>query len=206
MKIGIMGGTFYPIHNGHLMLAEHAFRQFCLDKIWFMPNKMPPHKSDREISLMTEHRVEMIRRAIADHPEYELQLYEIEHTTVSYSYKTLEHFQTAYPDDEFYFIIGADSLFMFDTWVHPERIAATCVILAAFRDGASRERMKEQIASLNQRYNGDFRLLDTPYLDVSSTEIRRCERGVRDKIPESVWSYMKEHRLFWQETESVHES
>lgn len=199
MKIGIIGGTFYPIHNGHLMLAEHAFRQYHLEKIWFMPNKIPPHKSDREIAHMTEHRVEMIRRAIAGHAEYELQTYEIDHTTVSYSYKTLEYFKTAYPDDEFYFIIGADSLFAFDTWVHPERIASLCVILAAFRDGISREKMTEQIADLNQRYHGDFRLIDTPYLDVSSTEIRSGAVTVRDKIPESVMKYIKEHGLFLSE-------
>lgn len=198
MKIGILGGTFYPIHKGHMMLAEYALGQYQLDKIWFMPNHMPPHKENRQIADMTKHRVEMVRRAIAPYPQYEVQLYEVEKQDVSYSYKTLEYFKEAYPEDTFYFIIGADSLFAFDTWVKPERIAKACIILAAYRDGKDTGEMEARIEELNARYEGDFRLLKTPNVNISSTQIREGEGQLERSVPSKVWNYMRQHHLFGQ--------
>lgn len=198
MKIGILGGTFYPIHNGHMMLADYALKQYQLDKIWFMPNHMPPHKGDQQIADMTKYRVEMVRRAIAPYPQYELQLYEVEKQDVSYSYKTLEYFQETYPEDTFYFIIGADSLFAFDTWVKPERIAKSCIVLAAYRDGKVTNEMETRIAELNARYQGDFRLLKTPNVDISSTQIREGDGSLKETLPPAVWSYIREQHLFGQ--------
>lgn len=198
MKIGILGGTFYPIHNGHMMLADYAYKQYQLDKIWFMPNHMPPHKENRQIADMTKHRVEMVRRAISPYPQYELQLYEVEKKDVSYSYKTLEFFKETYPEDTFYFIVGADSLFAFDTWVKPERITKTCIILAAYRDGKVTEEMQARMEDLNVRYKGDFRLLKTPNVDISSTRIREGDGQIRSYVPPEVWDYMKEQHLFGQ--------
>ena len=106
MKIGIMGGTFDPIHNGHLMLGRYARDLYQLDEVWFMPNGNPPHKADASIEAMTMHRVEMVRRAIENEQKFALQLYEVNRTEVNYSYLTMEHFKTCYPKDEFYFIIG----------------------------------------------------------------------------------------------------
>lgn len=199
MKIGIMGGTFYPIHNGHLMLAEYAKKEYQLDKIWFMPNKIPPHKSNASIEAMMTHRVEMVKIAIKANPDYILQPYEVENTEVSYSYRTLDHFKEAYPRDTFYFIIGADSLFALETWVKPERILKNCVILAAFRDGKNLQEMQRQIEYLNEKYDSDIRLLHTPNLDISSTDIRerlRSGAAVTDMIPEEVADYIKEQHLF----------
>lgn len=199
MKIGIVGGTFYPIHKGHLMLAEYAKKEYHLDKIWFMPNKIPPHKSNASIEAMMKHRVEMVKLAIGANPDYVLQPYEVEHTDVSYSYRTLEHFRETYPRDTFYFIIGADSLFAIESWVKPERILKSCVILAAFRDGKNLEEMQRQISYLNEKYGGDIRLLHTPNTDVSSTDIRRrlrCGETVGGMVPKEVETYMKEQHLF----------
>lgn len=196
MKVGILGGTFYPIHNGHMMLASYALTQYNLDKIWFMPNHQPPHKNNQSIADMTRHRVEMVKRAIAPYPQYELQMYEVEKQDVSYLYKTMEYFKETYPEDEFYFIIGADSLFAFDTWVYPERIAASCVLLAAYRDDKGTDAMKDKIAQLNTRYQGDFRLLETPTVDISSTQIRDEDTDMQTMVPEAVWEYIKENHLF----------
>ena len=121
MKIGIMGGTFDPIHNGHVMLGEYARDLFSLDEIWFMPNGNPPHKMNEKIESQTKHRVEMVRRAIADKDGFVLQLYEVERQEINYSYLTMEHFKEVYPECEFYFIIGADSLFALESWRHPEK-------------------------------------------------------------------------------------
>ena len=134
MKIGIMGGTFDPIHNGHLMLGHAAYETFSLDQIWFMPNGNPPHKKSETIKSTAEDRMKMTSLAIAPFPEFVLQPYEALREEVSCSYQTMEYFKEMYPEDEFYFIIGADSLMAIETWVHPERIFPTCTILATYRD------------------------------------------------------------------------
>lgn len=202
MKIGIMGGTFDPIHNGHLMLGRYAETQFELDEIWFMPNGNPPHKMSDTIETQTKHRVEMVRRAIADEKGFALQLYEVERREVNYSYLTMEAFRKIYPEHAFYFIIGADSLFAIESWSKPERLLQTCIILAAYRDGKDTAEMEEQIAYLNRKYNADIRLLNTPDIDISSSEIRqRMKYGlpVEEMIPKDVFQYIQEKHLYMDE-------
>lgn len=199
MKIGIMGGTFDPIHNGHLMLGEYAYRQFDLDLIWFMPNGNPPHKSNDSIESQTKHRVEMVKRAISGTEYFSLQPYEAETKEVHYSYKTMDYFKRSYPEHEFYFIIGADSLFSIEKWVHPEILLKKCVILAAYRDEKGTEEMLAQIAYLNQKYQADIRLLNTPNIDISSSEIReKLKRGqsIQEIVPDTVYAYIEENQLY----------
>ena len=153
MKIGIMGGTFDPIHNGHLMLGHAAYETFSLDQIWFMPNGNPPHKKSETIKSTAEGRMKMTSLAIAPFPEFVLQPYEALREEVSCSYQTMEYFKEMYPEDEFYFIIGADSLMAIETWVHPERIFPTCTILATYRDEIkTKEEMDQQIHHLSEKY------------------------------------------------------
>lgn len=199
MKIGIMGGTFDPIHNGHLMLGEYAYRQFDLDLIWFMPNGNPPHKSNDSIESQTKNRVEMVKRAISGTEYFSLQPYEAETKEVHYSYKTMDYFKRSYPEHEFYFIIGADSLFSIEKWVHPEILLKKCVILAAYRDEKGTEEMLAQIAYLNQKYQADIRLLNTPNVDISSSEIReKLKRGqsIQEIVPDTVYAYIEENQLY----------
>lgn len=199
MKIGIMGGTFDPIHSGHLMLGRFARDLFALDEIWFMPNGTPPHKTNDSIESRTKHRVEMVKRAISNEKDFVLQLYEVENQEVNYSYLTMEHFREVYPEHEFYFIIGADSLFSIEKWRYPERLLKTCVILAAYRDGKNKKEMGEQIAYLNQKFGADIRLLNTPNVDVSSSEIReklRAHEDVSDMMPAHVYEYILENQLY----------
>ncbi|MBQ8803581.1 MAG: nicotinate-nucleotide adenylyltransferase [Tyzzerella sp.] len=207
MKIGIMGGTFDPIHKGHLMLGEYARELFALDEIWFMPNGNPPHKLNENIESQTNHRVEMVKRAIEGNAGFVLQLYEVNRKEVNYSYKTMEHFKEVYPDNKFYFIIGADSLFALERWVHPERLLKTCIILAAYRDGKDTKEMEAQIQYLNEKFDADIRLLNTPNVDISSSEIRRRMKSgesIEDLVPESVYSYIQSEQLFKDdENESV---
>ena len=199
MKIGILGGTFDPIHNGHLMLGEYAYRQFDLDLIWFMPNGNPPHKSNDSIESQTKHRVEMVKRAISGTEYFSLQPYEAETKEVHYSYKTMDYFKRSYPEHEFYFIIGADSLFSIEKWVHPEILLKKCVILAAYRDEKGTEEMLAQIAYLNQKYQADIRLLNTPNVDISSSEIREMLKdgqSIQEIVPDTVYAYIEENQLY----------
>lgn len=199
MKIGIMGGTFDPIHNGHLMLGEYAYREFRLDQIWFVPNGNPPHKSSDTIESQTKNRVEMVRRAISGTEYFVLQLYEVENKAVHYSYKTMEYFKQSYPEHEFYFIIGADSLFSIEKWVHPEILLKDCVMLAAYRDEKGTEEMLTQIQYLNQKYHADIRLLNTPNVDISSSEIRETLKNgqsIQGIVPDSVYVYIEENQLY----------
>lgn len=199
MKIGIMGGTFDPIHSGHLMLGRYAKDLFLLDEIWFMPNGTPPHKASNSIESQTQHRVEMVKRAISNEKDFSLQLYEVENREVNYSYLTMEHFRETYPEHEFYFIIGADSLFNIETWKCPERLLKTCVFLAAYRDGKNNKEMNEQIAYLNKKYEADIQLLSTPNVDISSSEIReklKLHEDVTDVMPTCVYEYILENHLY----------
>lgn len=199
MKIGIMGGTFDPIHNGHLMLGRYARDLFELDEIWFMPNGTPPHKANDSIEYRTKYRVEMVKRAISNENDFVLQLYEAENKEVNYSYLTMEYFKETYPKHEFYFIIGADSLFNIEKWKCPERLLKTCVILAAYRDGKNKKEMDEQISYLNEKYGADIRLLSTPNVDISSSEIRKklkLHEDVTDMMPAGVCEYILENQLY----------
>ena len=199
MKIGIMGGTFDPIHNGHLMLGEYAYQQFSLDQIWFMPNGNPPHKASETIESQTRNRVEMVKMAIADTDYFALQTYEVENKDVNYSYKTMDHFKEIYPEHEFYFIIGADSLFNIEKWVQPDRLLKTCIMLAAYRDEKTSDEMNAQIEYLNKKYGADIRLLNTPNVDISSSEIRRMLKensSIKEMVPESVYNYIEIKHLF----------
>lgn len=199
MKIGIMGGTFDPIHSGHLMLGRFARDLFALDEIWFMPNGTPPHKSSDMIESQTTHRVEMVKRAISNEKDFVLQLYEVDNKEVNYSYLTMEHFKEIYPEHEFYFIIGADSLFSIDRWKCPDRLLKTCIILAAYRDGKNKKEMEEKIAYLNQKFEADIRLLNTPNVDISSSEIReklKAHEEITNMMPTDVYEYILENQLY----------
>ena len=134
MKIGIMGGTFDPIHNGHIMLGEYAKDLFALDEVWFMPNGNPPHKLNSKIESQTNHRVAMVKAAIEGKDGFKVQLYEVDRKEVNYSYLTMTRFNEIYPENEFYFIIGADSLFQIESWYHPEQVMAMTTLMVSGRE------------------------------------------------------------------------
>lgn len=200
MRIGIMGGTFDPIHNGHLMLGEYAYRKFDLDEVWFMPNGNPPHKQDVSIRRMTDHRIRMTELAIEDIPYFKLCTYETDRTEKSYTYETMECFHERYPEHEFYFIIGADSLLALDSWKCPQRLLQLVTILAAYRDDMDTpEEMDSRIRYLNRKYHGDIRLLRTPVVSVSSRDIRRRIReglSYDYLMPDKTAEYIKQYHIY----------
>ena len=200
MKIGIMGGTFDPIHNGHLMLGETAYHQFQLDKVWYMPNGNPPHKKQSNIGMDAMTRMEMVKLAIDGIDYFELQDYEVMKESVSPTYQTLAHFKEIYPDDIFYYIIGADSLFAIERWLHPELIFPNCIILAACRDEIdTSEEMNSQIDYLCQKYDAQIKFLTSPLIDISSSELRQMiknQQSISGHVPQAVEAFITKEGLY----------
>lgn len=198
-KIGIMGGTFDPIHVGHLILGEKAYEQLHLDKVWFMPSGNPPHKQNREGCASDEQRVEMVKRAISGNPHFELSLIEMNEEGYTYTYRTLETLKEQNPDTDYYFIIGADSLYNFATWKEPARICAACTIVAASRNHIPVRSLDQQMTYLSQQYQGCFIRLDTMNIDVSSRHLRQWlkeGRSLRYYVPDDVISYIRENHIY----------
>lgn len=199
MKIGIMGGTFDPIHIGHLLLGEFAYEDFGLDEIWFLPNGNPPHKQQTEEKDALGHRVEMIRRAIKDVPYFKLCLHEAKENEHSYTYKTMRELNALYPDHDFYFILGADSLFSIEEWKFFREIFPACTILAAMRDDKDAADMQKKILDLEQKYGAKIQILQAPLLEISSTTLRRrASRGqsIYYMVPDAVAEYIKKYNLY----------
>ncbi len=197
-QIGIMGGTFDPIHNAHLALARRAYEQFSLDSIWMLPNGSPPHKQDIMLADVG-HRMRMIRLAIEGIPYLELCSLEAVGRGCHYTFETLRHLKEACPGTRFYFIMGADSLFDFDEWREPGIISQECVILAAVRDHLQRARIEEKGRELARRFGTDIRFLDTPNMDIASTDIRArlaAEEDISDMGPPKVEEYIQRHGLY----------
>ena len=194
-----MGGTFDPIHMGHLILGEQSFEQLHLDKVLFMPSGNPPHKRNRAGRASDGQRVDMVRLAIEDNPHFELSLAEMHETGYTYTYRTLEELKEQNPDTDYFFIIGADSLFTFDEWKEPTRICRACTLVVAVRDHASSDELNQEIKRLSAKYEGHFTLLDTMNIDVSSHQIRSWVsegKSLKYYIPDPVISYMKENGIY----------
>lgn len=198
-RIGIMGGTFDPIHIGHLILGETAYQQFQLDQILFMPAGNPPHKQNRRDRATKEQRTEMVKAAIASNEHFALSLEEMEQEGLTYTYKTLENLKSRNPDTDYYFILGADSLYDFEKWKEPGRILKACTILVATRNHTSYERLNAVIALLEEKYQGDIRLLDSLNIDISSKQIRSWiakGRSLAYYVPDRVIDYIRENKIY----------
>ncbi|MDO5135140.1 MAG: nicotinate-nucleotide adenylyltransferase [Eubacteriales bacterium] len=198
-RIGIMGGTFDPIHIGHLILGEKAYEQLDLDEVWFLPAGNPPHKRNRRGRASDQERSDMVHLAIQDNPHFRLSLEEMKEDGYTYTCRTLENLKKRDPHVDYYFIIGADSLYSFESWRHPERICAACSLVVAVRGHTSRERLEQEMERLSKRYNGHFLRLDTPVMDVSSHLLRRWRRegkSLRYYVPRQVIDYMDDHGIY----------
>lgn len=198
-KIGIMGGTFDPIHVGHLILGEKAYEQLGLSKVLFMPSGNPPHKRDRQGRAEDDQRVEMVRLAIKDNPHFQLSLAEMHDKGYTYTYRTLENLKRENPDTDYYFIIGADSLYDFDKWREPARILACCHMVVATRNHTSIRELEEQIDYISHKYSGHLIRLDTLNIDISSNLIRQWlkeGKSIQYYVKNDVLEYIYEHRIY----------
>ncbi|MDO5560094.1 MAG: nicotinate (nicotinamide) nucleotide adenylyltransferase [Oscillospiraceae bacterium] len=168
-SIGIFGGSFNPVHNGHLNLALNAKKELGLDKVIFVPANIPPHKSSRELAA-NDIRLEMCRLAVSGHDDLEVSDFEMTQTSKSYSIYTVLHFRQMYPDDTLYLLIGSDMLFSFDTWYRYQDILKNVRLAVMSRENGENDRLRKKTQELQQY--GKVHIIGSPPYPVSSTEIR----------------------------------
>ena len=199
-RIGIMGGTFDPIHIGHLILGECAYEQFDLDKVLYMPSGNPPHKPVREGGATNEQRLKMTELAISGNEHFELSVEEMHELGYIYTSKTLTKLTAEHPDTDYYFIMGADSLMQFDHWRDPEIIARLCTIVVAVRDHMPSEELDAQIEKMHEMFGADIRKLSSPNVDVSSSMIRtwiREGKTCRYYLPDDTLTYIQDNGIYY---------
>lgn len=197
-NIGIMGGTFNPIHNGHLAIAQAAYKDACLDKVLFMPSGNSYMKKN---VLGIAKRLDMVRLAIQEYPYFELSLVEAEREGNTYTYETLHRLTTENPDVSYHFIMGADSLFHIEEWREPEQIFSMATLVCAVREDYDMERLRHKGRELT-RLGAKIIYLDIPQIPISSTDIRaRVRNGlsVAGLVPKRVSEYIVQEHLYYEE-------
>jgi nicotinate-nucleotide adenylyltransferase len=213
-RIGLLGGTFNPVHQGHLKAAAEALRKTGLSRILFIPSYIPPHKKTAGIA-SPEDRFAMVKLAVAGHPRFVASPVEIEAKERSYSVVTLGKVKAAYPDAWIFFILGIDAFLEIETWRSYQEVLGKCHFIVISRPGF---RLTNARTVLDEPYTGwihalrggmpagddlleRFRIFIVPIhaLDISSTDIRRrVKQGlpIRGLVPEAVEAYIKKRRLY----------
>ena len=195
-KIGILGGTFNPIHLAHLYIAYEAKSQLNLDKVIFIPTGNPPHKKDKKI-LEASLRYNMVYEAIKNYEDFEISKYEVEKEGYSYTFETLKHFKAK--DNELYFITGADCLMDIEKWKNPEEIFRLSRFVVFNRAGYNEENLKIQKNKIEEKFNTNIDFLDIIDLEISSSMIReRINEGKRVDffLSKEVLSYIQENNIY----------
>ena len=196
-KIGILGGTLDPIHIGHLLIAQSAFEQLKLDEVLFMPSGFPPHKDKNNISANV-HRENMVKLAIIDNSFFRFSDFEMKRNGVIYTVDTLKLLKEKNEEDDYYFIMGADSLLSIETWHNPNELFNYCTIVVADRDSKDKE-IKIMIKNLKHKYNASIVYIKSPMVDISSSDIReRVKKNMSIKylVDDKVEKYIIENRLY----------
>lgn len=199
-KIGIMGGTFDPIHFGHLVLAEEIRNNFGLEKIFFVPVGTPPHKGEHAITDKAL-RYSMTLLASMSNPNFEVSKIEIESEEVSYTINTIKKIKERLNNDdvEIYFITGADAIMAIESWKDYRELLTLCSFIGATRPGIHAEHLEEKIEYLRKTYGASIHLTHIPGLAISSTDIRnRVQEGRSFKylLPEAVESFIIKNDLY----------
>ncbi|UCH32981.1 MAG: nicotinate-nucleotide adenylyltransferase [Armatimonadota bacterium] len=194
MRLGVMGGTFDPIHYGHLVAAEEARACFGLDVVTFVPCGQPPHKKDYAVTT-PEHRYAMTVTATCTNPHFSTSRIELERDGPSYTIDTLHQLHGEHPAAELFFITGADAVHELLTWRDPEQLVASCQLIAVTRPGYDLDGLERDLGDLARR----VRAIEAPGVNISSTQIReRVARGqsIKYLTPEPVEAYIAKHRLY----------
>ena len=203
-RLAIMGGTFDPIHMGHLRMAYAVQRQLAFDRVVFLPSYIPPHKQTRSDFASWQDRLAMVQLAVQNYRDFVVSSLEFDRGGVSYTYDTVNYMQELWPDAEIYLIIGEDSLTQLYTWYRVPDLLRLVRFVAAERPGYEGE---EGVARLTKAYGSwtaeKIIHAEVPETAISSTEIRkRLREGkpIRGMVPMAVEQYIYEHGLYQEET------
>jgi len=192
-KLGILGGTFDPVHKAHIVIAERVIETCRLDQVLFIPAANPPHKNDFAVTGF-DHRYRMIELAVAGNPQFAASSIESLRSGKSFTEDTLSEMHILHPQAELYWIIGMDSACELHTWRNAHRLVQMAQFVVVGRPGWSLDRADPQLRD-------SLLAVDIPPMDISSTDIRsrvRDGRSIRDCVPEQVIAYIEEHNLYRQ--------
>ena len=196
-KYGIFGGSFNPIHYGHLMICEYIKEEMGLDMVIFIPTGNPPHK---ELELSAEDRYEMVRLAISPNPDFEISDIETTRVKKSYTVDTVRELKKIYKEEKLYFLIGLDSLFQLKTWMKIGDLSQEIEFVVALRPGyLDREEINKEIDFLRENFGTKINLIKTPLYEISSTDLRdriREGKSLRYLIPKKVLDYIEESGFY----------
>lgn len=201
-KVGIMGGTFNPVHNGHLLLAENARETFSLDEVLFIPSGNS-YMKDAAAILAGGIRACMLALALEGNPYFGLSRIDLNREGPTYTCDTLAQLKKMRPGDQYYFIMGADNLLTMESWKNPGLILQNCTVIAAVRGDGTESRIESAAAHLRDRYHARIDILPARYIDISSTEIRQRlmeRKSVRYMLPDKVLKYIDENGLYREES------
>ena len=196
MKIGLFGGTFDPIHIGHMILMENVINNLDLDKIYVLPNSNPPHKLENKKTALNL-RLKMVNETIKDNPKLEINDYDYRDNEIHYSFNTINYFKKSYPNDEFFFIMGEDSFLDIEKWKNYKEILKENLII--FKRYSNKN--FSLISKINKvrKYNKNIYLIDNIALDISSTLIRNLvkeNKSIRYLVNDEVINIIKEEKLY----------
>jgi len=190
MRLAIFGGTFDPIHQGHLVLAEVARTQFKLDRVIFLPTGIPPHKSAPSAS--SPQRLAMVKRAIHGHPAFQVSDWEVRQKAKVYTVDTLAHFREKHPQDTLFFIVGSDSLKAIKTWKSGADVLRSASFLVAERPGAVWTSIPLALRRQTQK-------IAAPLMDIASQTLRAhvaAGQSIRYQVPAAVARYIQTHGMY----------
>lgn len=198
MKTGIYGGTFNPIHNGHLHIVEEFRRGLGLDRVLLIPTRVPPHKAAPDLASAGE-RFAMCRLAAQGKPWLELSDIEMRREGKSYTAETLEELSALYPQDQFYLLMGEDMFLTLGRWYRPETIFSLASVCTTPRSPDGLDALRQKALEYTGQFQARCFLEHIPYLPISSTQVRQAvARGedISGLVPQAVATYMKERRLY----------
>ena len=204
-RIGIYGGTFNPVHNGHIYLARAAMEQLSLSEVWWIISGNPPHKEDGILSRF--HRYEMCQRSLSGMDGMVVKDFELYRSGQCYTFELMEMIHKKYPDNDYFFIMGEDSLEQFSDWVHPERIANKAALAVAVRSEDKEKNISLENAAMRveKEYKTGVFLLKTKDIPISSSNLRLlCAKGksIKAFVPEAASAYIKSHGLYANKTDT----
>ena len=198
MKIGIIGGTFDPIHNGHLIIGENIRDSLDLDEVIFIPAGQPPHKNGSYFQ-SAQDRLNMVSLTIESNPKFSLSDMEIKSKDTSYTFSTLKKLKEENKETDYYFIIGADSLFNLDDWYRFKDLSKLTNFALRSRLGHSKDEIMDRIRFLQDEYACNIIYLEGPLIEISSSEIRnriRLNKSIKYLVPDPVKEYIEKHNLY----------